>query len=85
MLLLGVFPRGAQPSDPMRMLNKAINERISKIAEDERVDYLNLDRSFLDEKGGLSKEIMPDLLHLSPQGYEIWAKALEPKMTELGL
>ena len=84
-LLLGVFPRGAQPSDPMRMLNKAINERIAALAEDDQVEYLNLDQSFLDEKGMASKEIMPDLLHLSPQGYDIWAKAIEPKLIKLGL
>jgi FKBP-type peptidyl-prolyl cis-trans isomerase len=26
---------------------------------------------------------MPDLVHLSPRGYEIWADAIEPKVAEL--
>jgi lysophospholipase L1-like esterase len=26
---------------------------------------------------------MPDRLHLSPKGYEIWADAIEPKVKEL--
>ena len=29
-LLLGVFPRGATPADPLRQLNVAINERIAR-------------------------------------------------------
>ena len=33
--------------------------------------------------GSLSKEIMPDALHLSEKGYEIWAQAIEPKLKEL--
>ena len=39
-------------------------------------DLLNAD-------GTLSREIMPDLLHLSPKGCEIWAEAIEPKVAEL--
>jgi lysophospholipase L1-like esterase len=26
---------------------------------------------------------MPDLLHLSPEGYEIWATSIEGKLREL--
>ena len=26
---------------------------------------------------------MPDLLHLSPQGYEIWASSIDAKLGEL--
>ena len=84
-LLLGVFPRGAESTDPLRMLNKAINKRIEGLAQDDRVEYLNLDQHFLDEKGSISKEIMPDRLHLSSQGYEIWAEAIEPTLVGLGL
>ena len=35
--------------------------------------------------GSISDEIMPDRLHLTTEGYERWAKALEPKLKELGL
>ena len=40
---------------------------------------------FLEADGSISDEIMPDLLHLSTEGYERWAEALEPKLKELGL
>ena len=33
--------------------------------------------------GTLSKEIMPDFLHPNEAGYQIWADAITPKLTEL--
>jgi lysophospholipase L1-like esterase len=33
--------------------------------------------------GSLTKEIMPDFLHLSTAGHQIWADAITPKLTEL--
>ncbi len=83
-LLLGVFPRGVLPSNPMRKINVAINERISKFADGERVHYLDISDKLLDEKGVLTKEIMPDALHPKQKGYEIWAEAIEPTLLKLG-
>ena len=37
---------------------------------------------FLADDGTLSREIMPDLLHLSEQGYTIWAESIEPVVKE---
>ncbi|WP_164100546.1 platelet-activating factor acetylhydrolase IB subunit [Candidatus Laterigemmans baculatus] len=82
-LLLGIFPRGATPEDPLRQVNEKTNQMISKFADGQQVHYLDIGKEFLGEDGSLSKEIMPDLLHLSPQGYEIWAKSIEPKVKEL--
>ena len=28
--------------------------------------------------GTITKDVMRDLLHLSPRGYEMWADAMEP-------
>ena len=33
--------------------------------------------------GTQNKENMPDLVHLSPKGYQIWADAIEQKVAEL--
>jgi N-acetylglucosamine-6-sulfatase len=38
---------------------------------------------FLNDDGSISPEVMPDYLHLSPKGYEIWADALRPRLVEL--
>ena len=55
----------------------------SKIADGEMIHYLDISSSFLSEDGTLSRDIMPDYLHLSRKGYKIWAEAIEPKIAEL--
>ena len=82
-LVLGIFPRGATPEDARRKVNEKANEIISKLDDGENVFYLDIGPEFLEEDGTLTKEIMPDLLHLSPKGYQIWANAIEPKVSEL--
>lgn len=78
-LVLGIFPRGADPSDPKRQVNQKANEIVAKsVADDPMVQYVDIGKNFLQDDGTLSKDIMPDLLHLSPKGYEIWAEAIEP-------
>ena len=82
-ILLGVFPRGATSDDPLRKKNMAVNEIVAKLDDGKDVFYLDIGPKFLAADGTLSKEIMPDLLHLSPRGYEIWAEAIEPKLKVL--
>jgi beta-glucosidase len=82
-LVLAVFPRGENNDDPQRKVNQAANELIAKLADGEMVHYLDIGPKFLTDDGTLPKEIMPDLLHLSPQGYQIWAESIEEKVKEL--
>jgi lysophospholipase L1-like esterase len=82
-LLLAVFPRGASPDDELRQINDGINERISKFADGKRVFFLDISDEFLEGDGTLPKSIMPDLLHPNAEGYEIWAKAMEPTLAKL--
>lgn len=82
-LLLGIFPRGPDAADPMRRTNEAINSQISKLGDGQKVHYLDIGKTFLQTDGTLSKEIMPDLLHLNETGYGMWAEAIEPKVKEL--
>ncbi len=84
-ILMSVFPRGATTEDPLRKLNTEINEIAKGFADGERVHFLDINDNFLDEDGNLSKEVFPDLLHLSPAAYDTWAEALVPKLKELGL
>lgn len=82
-LVLAVFPRGANNDDARRKVNAGANERIAKLADDKDVFFLDIGPKFLAADGTLSREIMPDLLHLSPQGYQIWAEAIEPHVAKL--
>lgn len=82
-LLLGIFPRGPSKDDAKRMQNVATNNLISGFADNKRVFYMDIGNTFLKPDGTLPKEIMPDLLHLSAQGYQMWADAIEGKVKEL--
>ena len=84
-LLLGVFPRGAKPFDEKRLNNVAINQRIRRLHDGRRVHFLDIGKVFLEEDGTLSPKIMPDALHLSPEGYQRWADAVEPTLQQLGV
>ncbi|MCE9596173.1 MAG: GDSL family lipase [Planctomycetes bacterium] len=81
-LLLAIFPRGAEPN-AQREKNAKASELFSKCADGKDVVYLDLGAKFVDAKGAIAKEIMPDFLHLSPAGYELWASAIDAKVAEL--
>jgi N-acetylglucosamine-6-sulfatase len=85
LVLLGIFPRGKTSFDPMRLNNVAINQVIQHFADNNHVHYLDIGPLLLNHDGSLSEEVMPDLLHLSSEGYRRWADAIEPKLRELGL
>ena len=82
-LLLGVFPRGAEPGDARRKVNEQTIEIVKKLANDKMVVYQDLASDFLEKDGTLSRSIMPDLLHLSRQGYTIWAESIEPNVKKM--
>ncbi|GAB5405778.1 MAG: sulfatase-like hydrolase/transferase [Aureliella sp.] len=84
-VLHGIFPRGETRLDSKRLNNLAINQRIRRFADGGRVQYLEIGDVFLQDDGTLSRDIMPDLLHLNEAGYRLWAEALEPKLREFGL
>jgi lysophospholipase L1-like esterase len=82
-LLLGVFPRSAKATDKIRDKIKEVNSKIAKLDDKKMVKYLDIGEKFLDKDGELSKDIMPDYLHLSEKGYQIWADAIAPSLEEL--
>lgn len=81
-LLLAIFPRGEKPN-AQREKNAKASELASRAADGKTVHYVDIGAKFLEPDGTLSREIMPDALHLSPRGYRIWAEAIEPKIKEL--
>jgi lysophospholipase L1-like esterase len=75
-LLLGVFPRNADPASPARATIKEINSKLSRLADNNRVFYMDIGDKFLTPDGTLTTEIMADGLHPSAKGYQIWADAI---------
>jgi beta-glucosidase len=47
------------------------------------VTFLRIGQNFVRADGSIAKDIMPDFLHLTPEGYEIWAEAIEPTLAKL--
>lgn len=84
-LLLAVFPRGTKPDGafgPQQAKLKEVNATLAKLDDGKGVHYLDIGDKFLTD-GVLKAEIMPDFLHLSKAGYQIWADAITPKLAEL--
>lgn len=71
---------------PAAKLNKKIGEInaiIANLDDGKTVFYKDIGKEFLNSNGGLSGEIMPDYLHLSPMGYDLWGKAIRGDIEKL--
>lgn len=91
-LLLRIFPRSnvykngntERGSARQRFLtNQRASELVARLADGKQVHYLDLNHVFLRLDGSIDPELMPDLLHPSPKGAMLWARAMEPKLSEL--
>jgi len=83
-LVLGVFPRRRKLDHPHRKEINELNSYLPELLKDmKNVTFLDIGPKFLDEKGFLSKEMMPDTTHPSEKGHEIWAKAIEPELKKM--
>ena len=82
-VVLAIFPRGADKEDGLRKLTDGANEKLKDFANDKDVFFVDINSSFLDADGKLPKEVMPDLLHPNEEGYRRWAEALEPTLVKL--
>lgn len=76
-LVLAIFPRNEKPDD-VRAKLAAASAIAEKKADNQMVFFQDIGPLFLQPDGVLTREVMPDLLHLSPAAYETWAKAIEP-------
>ena len=82
-LILGVFPRGAQPGTSARTSIAEINGELAKIADNRNVYYMDIGPAFLQPDGVLSTEVMNDGLHPTAKGYDLWGAATKDKVAEL--
>lgn len=75
-LLLSIFPRGERPNPQRQKCVEASALAKEALADDAAVIHRDIGASFLQDDGTLSKEVMPDLLHLSEVAYRRWAEAI---------
>lgn len=82
-ILHPIFPRGANPDDSMRKDVVSTNRLLEPFGALEYVTWVPVWDVFLDRKGNLPKAIMPDYLHPTEKGYQIWAKEIKPTIRRL--
>jgi hypothetical protein len=83
-IVMGILPRndGARSTAMIPSINK-INENIATLADGKKIRYLNINDRLADKDGKLLEGMTIDRLHLSLKGYQVWADALKPLLTEL--
>jgi len=82
-LLLGIFPSGEFGDDPLRQKIAEANKTISTLGTDSTVTFLDIGSVFVEPDGRISSTVMPDFLHLSADGYRLWADAMAPTLNRL--
>ena len=75
-LLCAIFPRGENPN-AQRGKVLQVNQIIHKLADGQNVFWSDFGYKFVTDEGLIPHDIMPDYLHLSPKGYEIWADSID--------
>lgn len=74
-LLCAIFPRG-ENVNPQRGKILQVNQIIHKLADGQNVIWVDFGHKFIDDGGHIPRNIMPDYLHLSKEGYQIWADSI---------
>ncbi len=79
LIVHGVFPCDASAQAEIRGRVAALNAELRKLdGGDGRVLFRDVGARFLEPDGSISPAVMPDGLHLSPEGYRRWAEELAP-------
>ncbi len=79
-VLTAIFPR----NDALAVLPeiRQINEQLATLADGETVLFLDVNHKLADADGMLFEGMTIDKLHLSVQGYQVWADGLRPLLTD---
>ena len=80
-IVTGILPR----NDNIAVVPEIsrINRNIASFADGRSIRYLDINDKLADSTGTLFDGVTVDGLHLSLKGYQIWADALKPVLTEL--
>jgi lysophospholipase L1-like esterase len=90
-LLLAIFPRGPRKNrdgsednyiERMQIIN-AVNPQLATLDDGVNVRYLDIGAKFLGPDGKIPDAIMGDHLHPTVAGYQIWADAMQPLLSEM--
>ena len=81
-IVLGIFPRG-QTFSTQRGKILQVNQALARLDDGKNIFYIDFGSQLIENDGSISKGMMKDYLHPGEAGYQIWAKAIEPKLEQL--
>lgn len=79
-VLMGVFPRGKTAEDGGRKKVAAVNAQIKSLDDGQRVTFIDISSQLMNSDGTISPDMMPDFVHPTAKGYQIWADAIQPSI-----
>jgi lysophospholipase L1-like esterase len=95
-LLLAIFPRDARRNAEGLITDAAIadagkrmavidraNALLAKLDDGVNVRFLDIGDKFLGRDGKIPWQLMPDQLHPTAAGYQLWAEAMQKLLTEM--
>ncbi len=82
-LLLGLLPREASPTAPLRVETTKVNRLIRDCTDGQHIFYAEIGDVLLDGNGQLTTAISPDALHFTARGYALLASRLDPELDRL--
>lgn len=83
-LLLAALPLAKNNSAPARAKIATLNALNAKLDDGKSVRFLDMKQKFVESDGTLSEaNYQVDFVHLKPKGYELWAEAMRPLLTEI--
>ncbi len=81
-LLCAIFPR-EENMNAMRGDVAQVNQALaSAFANDSSVRIIDLCAAFIGVEGKIPARLMPDFLHLTPAGYQVWADGIRAPLAE---
>ncbi|MFC1651147.1 GDSL-type esterase/lipase family protein, partial [Candidatus Latescibacterota bacterium] len=81
-VLTAITPRNTDGNTDVMPTVNAINERIAPLGDGKTVYFINVNDKMARADGKLYEGVTDDGLHLSNMGYQIWADAMKPLITE---
>jgi lysophospholipase L1-like esterase len=82
-LLLGILPRGESIKEENNEKIRQTNTKLALLADNTRVFYLDVGDKLVEPDGSISREIMPDKIHVAGPGYIRWMDAMKPTLDQL--
>ena len=78
---------GARPFIAVRTAGwdsiRAANAELARLDDGRMIRFLDINAAFLGNDGTIPNTIMPDQLHPNAAGYQLWADAMQPVLTEM--